>query len=171
LSKPESKTTDQQTKEEYVAECVAGGKTKEECETAWNEAHKTDSDDPKAKSHAQLVAENEMLTVKLGHANKLLVEAARLFKEQEDDRDSKLEAQKYDISTQIERSTKGKLKTKDLMRENFEVLAKMRTAIDSIEDSSFVNISALLDESEKKRKPQLSVGEWDPIAKKYRGGI
>ena len=157
------KTADQQTKTEYITECVAGGKTKEECEAAWNEAHQ-------AGDYATLVRQNEMLKVKLDQTMKMLREATEIIKAVNAERDAVTEARKYELAVEIERDSEGKMKHGDLMKETLKDLSIMKKAIDSARPKDFVSVSTLLDESDRKKKPQLSVGEWDPIAKKYKGG-
>lgn len=155
-------------KEDYITQCVNSGKSKEECENAWNEAHK-DSD--KAKDYATVIRENEMLKVKLDQTTKMLREATEIIKAVNAERDAVTEARKYEVAVEIERDSDGKLKHGDLMTESLKDLTIMKKAIDSARPKDFVSVATLLDESDKKRKPQLSVGEWDPVAKKYRGGI
>lgn len=155
--------TDQQTKEEYIKECVAGGKTHEECEAAWNEAHQTGD-------RATLVRQNEMLKVKLQQTTKMLREATDIIKAVNSERDAVTEARKYEIAVEIERDSDGRLKHANLMRESLKDLFIMKKAIDSARPRDFTNVAALLDESARKKKPKLTVGEWDPDKKQYRGG-
>jgi len=43
-------------KEEYIAQCMATGKTREECEHLWNEAHKTTDQQTKEEWIKQCMA-------------------------------------------------------------------------------------------------------------------
>lgn len=154
------KTTDQQSKEDYIKECMAGGKTREECEAAWNEAHA-------AGDYATLVRENEMLKVKLNQTMKMLREATDIIKAVNSERDAVTEARKYELAVEIERDSLGRMKHSDLMKENLKELTIMKRAIDMARPKDFVSTSALLDESARKKKPQLTVGSYDPIKKKW----
>ena len=157
------KTADQQTKTEYITECVAGGKTKEECEAAWNEAHQ-------AGDYATVFRELHMERAKNRQLTKMLREATDIIKAVNAEKDAVSDARKYELAVEIERATDGRKKHGDLMKESLNDLTIMHDAIDSAKPKDFVSVSMLLDESERKKKPHLSVGEWDPIAKKYKGG-
>jgi len=157
-------------KEEYIAQCMTGGKTREECEQAWNEAHKDDKKDDKAKDWTQLVRELEMERVKNTQLTKMLKEATDIIKAVNAERDAVTEARKYEIAVEIERDSEGRMKHGDLMKESLENLSIMKKAIDTAKPRDFVSVSSLLEESEKKKEPKLTVGEWDPISKTYKGG-
>jgi len=156
-------TADQQTKEEYITECVAGGKTREECAAAWNEAHQS-------ADYQTIKRENEMLKVKLGQTTQMLREATDIIKAVNADRDAVTDARKYELAVEIERDTDGREKQTDLMKESLRDLAIMKKAIDRAKPKDFVSVSALLNESKRKKEPQLTVGAWDPIAKKWKDG-
>ena len=79
-------------------------------------------------------------------------------------------AEKHVLAVDIERLTKGRMRYKELMEEPIDDLEKMRRAIDSATPKDFVSVSRLLKEADARRKPELTVGEWDPDAKKYKGG-
>lgn len=156
-------TADQQTKEEYITECVAGGKTREECEAAWNEAHQ-------ATDYATIRRSLEMERAKNRQLTKMLREATDIIKAVNLERDAVTDARKYELAVEIERDTQGREKHGDLMNESLRDLTIMKKAIDTAKPKDFVSVSALLAESDARKKPQLTVGEWDPIAKKYKGG-
>jgi len=156
-------TADQQTKEEYITECVAGGKTREECEAAWNEAHQ-------ATDTATLKRELEMTKVKLRQTTGMLRDATKIIKAVNAERDAVTDARKYEIALEIEKDTDGREKHTDLMNESLKDLSIMKRAIDRAKPKDFVSMAALLEESEKRKEPQLTVGEYDPIAKKWKRG-
>jgi len=158
-------------KEEYIAQCITTDKTREECEQMWNEAHKGDEGDKdKAKDYPTLVRELEMERVKTAQLTKMLKEATDIIKAVNAERDAVTEARKYEIAVEIERDSDGRMKHGDLMKESLENLSIMKKAIDSARPKDFVSTVALLEESEAKKKPQLTVGEWDSVSKKYKGG-
>ena len=157
------KSTDQQTKAEYIKECVAGGKSHAECESAWNEAHQ-------AGDYGSLVRDNEMLKVKLKQTTRMLKEATDIIKAVNQERDAVIDARKYEIAVELERDSDGRLKHGDLMTESLENLAIMKKAIDTARPKDFVSVSTLLSESDQKKKPKLTVGQWNPDTKQYEGG-
>jgi len=157
-------TTDQQTKEEYITECMTGGKTREECEAAWNESHQPSAD------YATLLRRNEMMKVKLDQTMKMLREATKIIKAVNAERDAVTEARKYEIAVEIERDSEGKLKHTNLMSETLKDLSIMKKAIDVARPKDFTSVSSLLEESARRKKPKLTVGQWNPDTKQYEGG-
>ncbi len=160
------KTSDQQTKEDWIKQCLAGGKTREECEKAWNEAHSS-------ADYATLVRENEMLKVKLDQTLKMLREATDIIKAVNAEKDAVTEARKYELAVEIERDSDGRLRHEDLMKESLRDLTIMKKAIDSARPKDFYSVSTVFlnEDAERKKQPQLTVGEYDPETKKFRGGI
>jgi hypothetical protein len=157
------KTADQQTKEDYIKECVAGGKSQQECEDAWNEAHQTGD-------YASLIRRHEILKKRYDENIMYLKQATKIIKHFQEEKAARDLAEKHELAVQLEAKSKGGLKYKDLMNESSESLEKMRLAIDSSTPKNFTSVSALLAESDARKQPQLTVGEWDPVAKKYKGG-
>jgi len=163
MSKTEPKTTDQQTKEEYITECVTGGKTKEECETAWNEAHQ-------AGDYATLIRKYELLKAKDDENVAYLAQATRIIKHYQEKDEAEAVGNKHRVAVELERDSHGNLKYAELMKESPESLDTMKRAIDAAKPKDFLSVSAQLDAAEKRKEPMLSVGEWDPVAKKWKGG-
>lgn len=160
----ESQTkTDQQTKEEYIKECVAGGKTEAECEAAWAEAHQTGDYATVYKDLQLTRAENKQL-------KKMLREATDIINAFSKEKDSVDSARKFELAVEIERETDGREKHSDLMKESLRDLLIMRQAIDKVKPKDFLSVSALIAKSDARKKPQLTVGQWNPITKKYEGG-
>jgi hypothetical protein len=155
---------DQQTKEEWITQCVAGGKTREECEAAWNEAHQPTGD------YATIYRENQMMKVENRQLKKMLREATDIIKAVNSERDAVTDARKYELAIELERDSNGRFRHSDLMKESLEKLAIMKKAVDVARPKDFVSVSAMLEESKRKKEPQLTVGEWDPVNKKYKGG-
>lgn len=154
---------DQQSKEDYMKECMAGGKTREECEEAWGEGHQ-------GGDYATLVRTNAMQRVKIDQLTKMLREATDIIKAVNQERDAVTEARKYELAVEIERDSLGRMKHSNLMKESLKDLTIMKKAIDIARPKDFVSTSQLLEESDRKKKPQLTVGEYDPETKKYKGG-
>lgn len=157
--------TDQGTKEEYINQCMAGGKTKEECEAAWSESHEPSGD------YASLIRKHELLKKRYDENILYLKQATKIIKHYQENDAARDLAEKHDIAVKLEAKSKGGLKYRDLMNESTESLEKMRMAIDAATPKDFVNVSALLAESDAKRKPMLTTGQWDPEKKKWIGGI
>lgn len=157
-------------KEEYIAQCMTSGKTREECEQAWNEAHKAPEGD-KAKDYSTLVRETAMQKVKIEQLSDQLREATKLIKNMDAEHRAQDDADKFRLACQIETDTKGEKKRGDLMKESKRDLSIMKETIDVMNKAKgFVSVSMLLDESDKKKKPQLTVGQWNPDTKQYEGG-
>jgi hypothetical protein len=184
-------------KEEYIAQCMTTGKTREECEQLWNEAQKSTDQETKAEymkncmgggksreeceaawneghnasDYGTLVHENAMNRVKIEQLTKMLKEATDIIKAVNAERDAVTDARKYELAVEIERDSLGRLKHTDLMKENLKELTIMKRAIDMARPKDFVSTSALLEEQARNKEPMLSVGEYDASTKKWKGGI
>ena len=158
-------------KEEFVAQCVATGKTEAECAKIWDESHSATEHLDK-KDFRGLVRENEMQKVKIGQLEAALREATDIIKKVNTERDAVTDARKYELSLELEKDTEGRLKHSELMKESLEELTIMKKAIDVARPKSFVSLSQqIAADKKKKMEPTLTVGEWDPDTKQYRGGI
>lgn len=157
--------TDQETKEEYMAQCVASGKTEVECEAAWKESH------PPAADFASLARKYAILKERYDENLLYLGQATKIIKHFQAEKDARDLAEKHGVAVEIEAKTAGRLKYKELMTESPRDLDTMRRAIDKATPKNFTNVSAILAASDARKKPKGTVGEWDPIAKKWKGGI
>jgi len=160
------------TKEAYIAQCMTTGKSKEECEQAWlQQDQKGDKPAPMAQDYATLFKEHEMTKVKLQQTTDMLREATKIIERINEEKDAREIAEKFNLATQLERLSEGRLKHADLMKESMEQLSTRMATADQIKPTNSVSVAMLMAESEEKRKPQLSVGQWDPIKKQWIGGV
>lgn len=156
-------------KEEFIAQCVAGGKTRADCEKIWDEGHGEKTLD--TKDYATLFRENEMLKIKLAQRDDALREATAIIQRINVEKDAVMDARKYELALEIEKATNGTLRHAKLMEENLDSLMQIKKGVDANRPQDFVSISQLIAKDEKKQKPMLTVGEWDPDTKKYKGGV
>lgn len=161
----QTQITDQETKEEYMAQCKASGKTEAECETAWNEAHQ-----PPTADYASLFRAHELLKRRYDENLLYLGQATKIIKRFQSEKEGRDLAEKHSVAVELEAKTEGRLTYQELMKETPRDLDTMRKAIDRATPKDFTSVSALLAESDARKRPQLSVGEWDPVAKKWKGG-
>jgi len=157
-------------KEEFVAQCVAGGKERAECEKIWDESHQPATPLDK-KDFGDLVSQIEMQKVKIGQLEAALREATDIIKKVNTERDAVTDARKYEISLELEKDSEGRLKHRELMKESLENLSIIKKTIDLARPKTFVSLSQKIAEDQKQQKPSLSVGEWNPETKKYEGGV
>lgn len=184
-------------KEEYIAQCMTTGKTREECENLWNQAQKTTDQDTKeeyikqcmaggktreecekawSESHETagdydtLVRENQMLKVKNTQLTKALRESVAIIQAVNTERDAITDARKYELALEIEQDSKGQVKRGDLMKESLKDLSIMKKAMDLARPKDFVSVQQLLAKDQARKTPMLTVGQWDADKKKWIGG-
>jgi len=158
-------------KEEWIASCVAGGKTREECGNIWDESH---SGNPKLGDQVdfgELVRETEMQKVKISQLENALREATDIIKKVNAERTAVTDARKYELALELEKDSEGRFKHGDLMKSSLEELSIMKKAIDVARPKTLVSLSQQIAQDSKKKQPTLSVGEWNPDTKQFEGGV
>ena len=156
-------------KEEFVAQCEAAGKTRADCEQIWDAGHGEKHLDK--QDYAALVSNIEMKDVKIRQLEAALREATDIIKRVNAERDAVTEARKYELALELEKDSEGRMKHSDLMASSLEELSIMKKAIDTARPKDYVSISKLISDDEKKRKPTLTVGAWDPDTKQWKEGV
>jgi len=156
-------------KEEFIAQCVASGKTNEDCNQIWDAGHGEKNLD--RQDYSSLVSNIEMKDVKIRQLEAALREATDIIKRVNAERDAVQEARKYELSLELEKDSEGRMKHGDLMKSSLEELAIMKKAIDTARPKDYVSISQLISQDDKKRKPTLTVGQWDPDTKQWKEGV
>ena len=182
------------TKEEYIAQCMTTGKTREECEHQWNEAQKTADQQTKeeyikqcvagGKTHeeceaawseahetgdyASLIRKHEILKKRYDENLQYLQQATKIIKHFQEKEAAQDLGEKHTMAVELEAKSKGGLKYKDLMNKSTTSLEDMRLAIDAATPKDFVSVSALLTKSDQKKKSGLTVGDWDDDKKEWR---
>lgn len=157
------------TQEEYVTQCMTTGKTKEDCEELWRKSQETPSTD---KDFSELRREVEMQKVEIKQLKDALKEATNIITSVNAERNAVTDARKYELALQLEKDSDGNLKHGDLMLKDLNELTIMKTAIDVARPKNFVSISQMIGrDSQKQKKPQLTVGQYNPDTKQYEGGI
>lgn len=182
-------------KEEYIAQCMTTGKTREECAHLWDLAQTGDQQSKEdymkqcvaggktleecekawTESHASadygtLIRENAMQKVKIDQLQNALREATNIIKAVNIERDAITDARKYELACEIEKDTEGRVKHGDLMKETLNNLSIMKKAIDVARPKDFVSVQQLLAKDAKKKTPLLTVGQWDADKKQWVGG-
>lgn len=157
-------------KEEYIAQCMTSGKTREECEQLWNESHRTPQEETPGTDVA-LTRMNAMQAVKISQLEAALREATGIIKAVNLERDAVMEARKYELALELEKESDGRLRHNELMKEELKDLTLMKKTIDTAHPKNLVSVSNLIAADNKRKKPTLSVGEYDTATGTYKGGI
>jgi hypothetical protein len=125
----------------------------------------------KPDEYASRCKEIEMKDVKINQLEAALRESTDIIRKVNAEREAVTEARKYELALELEKDMEGRMKHGDLMNETLENLSIMKKAVDTARPKDFVSLSQLVANDEVKKKPTLTVGEWDPDTKKYRGGL
>jgi len=126
---------------------------------------------PATDDYAAIRKEIEMKDVKINQLEAALRESTDIIRKVNAEREAVTEARKYELALELEKDMEGRMKHGDLMNETLENLSIMKKAVDTARPKDFVSLSQLVANDEQKRKPTLTVGEWDPDTKRFKGGI
>lgn len=154
--------------EEYIAQCMLTGKSREECKKIWDESHTLPETGEPTADHATLLRQNAMKDVKIRQLQNALREATGIIKAVNQERDAVTEARKYELALEIESESDGRVKHGDLMKETLKDLNIMKKAMDMAQPKDFVSVQKLLEKDSAKKTSRLTVGQWDNDKKEWR---
>jgi hypothetical protein len=161
-------------KADFIGACTKDF-TAPTCELMWNDAVAKVNGDasqviykplPKDKGYDQIALELEQTKLKLDRTNAQLSQSNELLKRVNDVTKAEKEAQKERLIIDIINNSKY---TKDMLApKSYDDLKLIADALENTE-KGFVSVAADVDQT-KRRKGQLTVGQWDSEKKDWIGG-
>ena len=124
---------------------------------------------PAPETDASLRRENERLKTQLDVREKQLRQAMDIAERANDERKAREEAEKGRLIQSIQMD--GKFTKDELDGKTLDDLNTIRFTLDRSIEKTFANVAAEIDERKRKRQPLLTVGDWDPETKSWKGGI
>lgn len=167
-------TNNEKAKAEFMEACMKDH-DKDTCELMWNKAvaEKPSGDIkyvPKSKDYAALARENEDLKINLTRKDAHLKQALEMLANTNARAKAEKDALRFKTIEDIYFDSKAAFTKEQLTAKSDEELAGIRAGLDAAKkDDPYANVSASVD-ADLRRKPKLTVGEWDAEKKQWIGG-
>ena len=163
-------TNNEQAKTEFIEACLKDH-DKDTCEKMWNDA-KAGTKDSKpvqiSADYAELAKGYEMQKVEIDRLKTQLRQAIDIAQRANDKEKARGEAEKERLIMSIMQDSKYAKEA--LTVKSLDELCIIRTAIDHTIEKTFASVAAEIDEARKPKHDNLTVGEWDPEKKQWKGG-
>lgn len=168
-------TNNEKAKAEFMTTCLKDH-DQETCERMWNDAvAETPTGDikytPRSKDYAALARENEDLKINLARKDAHLKQALEMLANTNARAKAEKDALRFKTIEDIYFDSKGAFTKEQLTTKSDEELKGVRDGLNAAKkDDPYASVSADAD-AQLRRKPTLTVGEWNPEKKQWKGGI
>ena len=150
------------TKEDLMAACMKGGKSEAECTQMMTDAFPVSGD-------SGLLTKIAMLEGRVETREKQLKQAIDIANRANDEAKARETKEKQGLIDSIQQDSK--FTAEDLKDKSLGELQTMRITLDRSIEKTFASVAAEIDEQKRTRQPQLTIGMYDSVNKKWVGGI